>query len=166
MKKSIYLILLLSLLLVLAGCGNTENTTKVKKDENTSVISDKQQEMSSDNIILYMEQMTWRYSTSDTLNHTGEKELEYLTKAILDVQSSVLEIEHDYDSDIPVVQDLLELGAVIENALNKLRAGDKSTKYEDSVKSGEIIGDISKKYLNGELPPTIKRITGIENTND
>lgn len=161
MKRLIYLTLTA---LILFGCSS--GLKKEIEKEAAASKNEKRDEMSSAEILYYMENMTWRYLSVDLFSHTGEKQLKYLTEAALDVKSSTLEIEQEFDSNIPVVPDLLKLGVVIEGALNELLMGDKSTKYDNSVKIGQIIGDISREYIEGELPPTTKRLTGMENAND
>ena len=157
-------ILLTLTTLILFGCSGGSKV-EIEKDA-VAAENEKRDEMSSAEILYYMEKMTWRYLSVDSFSHTGEKQLKYLTEATLDAKSSTLEIEYEFDRNIPVVPDLLKLGAVIEDALNELLMGDESTKYDNSVKIGQIIGDISREYLEGELPPTTKRLTGMENAND
>lgn len=162
MRKPL-LFLLFSLLLV--GCGVNET---VKEESNTDNIEkeDKLDEMLDSGILAYMEQMTGKYLSIGLYSDSKEKQQKYINEAITDVRLAVSEIEEQYSEDIPVVQDLLSLGEVIEDSLNKLLVGDNSTEYEDAQKSGEIIGEISRKYLDGELPPSVRVHTGIENTNN
>lgn len=162
MKRLLY-VLLLSVLLV--GCSSDSNS-ETRSVENDSAEIEKRDEMLPSGVLAYLEQMTGKYLSIGLFSDTKEKRQKFISEAITDVRLAMNEINDEYDENLPVVKDLLRLGEVTEDALNKLLVGDNSTEYEDSQKGGQIIGDISREYLDGELPPTIRIMTGIENAND
>ncbi|SHH74614.1 hypothetical protein [Virgibacillus chiguensis] len=161
MKKALF-ILFFSVLLVSCGAQDTEETG-VSGDVEAE---EKHDEILESGILAYMEQMTGKYLSVGLYSDSKEKQQKHINEAITDVRLAKSEIEDQYKRNIPVIQDLLSLGDIIEESLNKLLVGDSSTEYEDSKRIGEIIGDISREYLDGELPSSVKIHTGIENSSE
>ncbi|RST57629.1 hypothetical protein D5F11_021450 [Siminovitchia terrae] len=159
--KKITLALAFSLLLI--GCASASESAKTPITDASS--EEKNEGMSEDSILLYMELITGKYLTVDMYEKDSTRQLEVITKALLDVDSAVSEIEEEYPDD-QAAKELLKLADAVEVALNKLLIGEHATKGSYSEKTGEIIGDISRTYLDGELPPSVRIHTGVENANN
>ncbi|MEK5108182.1 hypothetical protein MHI57_15910 [Cytobacillus sp. FSL K6-0129] len=160
MKKTIF-ILLLSILLT--GCSSNESTNNISDsdEENT----EKHTEILESGVMYYMTLIISKYSSVDTLATTKEEEQKILNEALTDVNIAVNEMQHEYDSEIPAIKELNQLADAVIYAINDLLEGNYNTKLENSEKVGNYIGEISRNYLDGELPSVIKSMTGLENAN-
>lgn len=155
MRQALFLFIATLLLVGCSGVGNAET------NDNSEV----RDAITNNEMILFLEEMTGKYLMTDKV--TGDdSRYRTISEAITDVRLAMFELEDDYDDSLPEVRGLLELGIIIEKSLNELFEGDESSKYEDSVKVGELLGDFSRSFLDGELPPTFKALTGIKNAND
>jgi|SRR5690625_3322062 len=110
--------------------------------------------------------MTSKYSMAYTTGISSDEKLRYLNEAITDINLEMIEIEDKYDDGTPPTNKLLQLADTLLLSIDMEFTGDRQGAYEQAVNAGEIIGELSKEYLNGELPIGIKNMTGIENTNE
>jgi hypothetical protein len=162
LKKLLFVLLFSSLLV---GCGSNEESIEVI-NANDPETEDLKDEMLESRIKAYMEQMTGKYILADTYENKSEQQQKLLNEALTEVNLATLEIEDEYNPDLPVVKDLNDLAESVSFAINELLSGEYSTKKENAVTIGGHVGDISRNYLDGELPPSIKGHTGKENAND
>ncbi|WBX81334.1 hypothetical protein PD280_06325 [Virgibacillus salarius] len=162
MKKIFFVLMFF---VVIIGCESNE-TLKEESNTNDEEIEDKQDEMLESAILSYMEQMTGKYLMVDTYETGSKEQQKALDKALTDVNIAVLDIEDKYDSNLPVVKELNNLAESVSFAINELIAGEYSTKVDNSEKVGTYVGEISRNYLDGELPPSVKVHTGMESAFD
>ncbi|KAA0941580.1 hypothetical protein FQ087_20705 [Sporosarcina sp. ANT_H38] len=163
MLKGFFILLLASILLV--GCSESKKEPEVNKAdqvEETKTLK----EITPNLIISYMEMLTGDYLMTDHYQTGGKEQLQKLGKAAVDIDAISMELKEEYEQDIPAVIDLLKLAETVDEAIDQMINGEFSTKYDNSVKVGQVVGDISREYLDGKLPPTIKVITGKENADD
>ncbi|MTD30195.1 hypothetical protein [Planomicrobium sp. YIM 101495] len=161
--RKLFLVLFVSI--SLAGCSSNENSAE-SVDLTAEDESQKHEDILPIGILAYAEQITGKYIMTDMYEDGEEKQLQLLTKASIDVELAMIELEADYDPDIPAVKDLIELAVSVDNALDEMIIGEFSTKYDNSVEAGQLLGELSRNYLDGELPPTVKAFTEKESAND
>ena len=152
-----YLFLLITAL-VLAACGNANVDIKVENNEI--------EEMTDTTVKLYLHKLTSKYSIAYTPLLEKDKKLEYLNEAITDINLVVLDIEDDYETDIHPADKLLKLADVLLDGIDAEILEDEELAYNKSVKAGEIIGDLSREYTDGELPTGIQTLTGKKYADD
>jgi len=160
MKKG--LILLFSVLF-LVGCGDTdiESETGVAETEE----EEKREEMLETEVMLYLSKMTNNYSSAFIATTSIDEKNEYLTKAITDINLAVLEIEDEFEEGAPPTKELFELAELLKIAIESEIAGDNENAHKYSHEAGAIIGDLSREYLDGELPTALKIMTGLDDAN-
>lgn len=158
-------LLLLSVAL-LAGCGSSDSVNNESTVDNSDEeVEEKKDEMSESEIMAYMDQMTGKYLLIDTYDDKSEGQQKQLDKALTEVNLAMLEIEDEYEPNIAVVKDLDKLAESIKFAINELLQGNYATKVDNSKEVGKHVGELSRAYLDGELPPIIKAVTGQDSAN-
>lgn len=161
--KRILFILLVSLLVV-TGCSNDIAKEDVNTDDPVSM--EKKDEMLDSAIKMYLNNMTMNFSSAFTIAVTHEDKMKYLNDAITDINLSVLEIEEKYTRNTPPTEELLELADILLITIEHEMLGETESAYDSARDAGVIIGELSRKHLDGELPIGIKLMTGKENTNN
>lgn len=158
--KNIFIVLVLSIIL-LTGCGNTTEPDAELTESNEQ----KQTEMLEAGVMLYLTEMTNNFSFAYTIATTKEQRNEYLNKAITDINLAAYEIEDKYEEGAPPTNELFELAEKLKLTIDAELEGDSDVAYDYSVETGEIIGQISREYLDGELPTAFKIMTGLDSAN-
>ena len=158
--KKIFIVLALSIIL-LTGCGNTTEPDAELTESNEQ----KRTEMLEAGVMLYLTEMTNNFSSAYTIATTKEQRNEYLNKAITDINLAVYEIEDKYEEGVPPTNELFELAEKLKLTIDAGLEGDNNVAYDYSVETGEIIGRISREYLDGELPTAFKIMTGLDSAN-
>lgn len=110
----------------------------------------------------YLTVMTSKYASIGIYEDGSLQQQKMLDEALTDVNIAVLEIEDKYDANIPAVKDLNRLAESLIYTINELQSGNYATTYENAKEVGGHIGEISRNYLDGELPAVIKSQTGLE----
>lgn len=161
------LFVLVAVLLVLAGCGGKDenNTNKDKDNGIKQEVTVKKEEMLDSAVMYYLTAMTSKYVSVDTYAINKEQKIKMLNEALTDVNIAVLELEDEYSPDIPAVKDLNQLAKSVTYAIDEMLAGNDSNARENSENVGYYVGEISRNYLDGELPAVIKAATGLDNAN-
>lgn len=119
-------------------------------------------EMSENLAYAYLEQLTGNYLLIDVHEDRSPEKNKALDLALTELNITTTEIKDEYIQDSPMVKDLLEISDFVKFAIDEMLLGEYSTKYDNSVKAGGLVGDFSRAYLDGKLPPTIRGVTGIE----
>ena len=159
MKK--VLSLLLVSMFVLGACGSATGVEPTMTEE-----SEKRTEMLSSGVSLYLQQMTSKYSSAFTMAFTKEDKMKYLNEAITDINLAVQEIEDEYEEGTPPTDELFKLADLLLDTIDYEMTGGSVGSDDSAYNAGLIIGDLSREYLDGELPIGIKLMTGKENAND
>lgn len=159
MKKA--LLLVFASILIFAGCNSSSEKESAKTKE-----SEKQTEMTSTEVELYLTQMTNKYSLAFTASVTQEDKMNYLNEAITEINETVEEIQNKYENGTSPADELLELADILLDTIDYELRGNVEKAQDSAYESGVIIGDISREYLEGELPVGIQMMTGIENANE
>lgn len=146
MKRTL---LFLVLSFILLGCDSNQEIINGKEKD---IVSDatKQDKMLDSGVNLYLNQMTAKYTSAFTVSITEEDKMKYLNEAITDINLAVLEIEDEYEEGAPPTDELFKLADLLLLNIEQVMTGEES--YSTARDAGEIIGDLSREYLDGELP--------------
>ncbi|MCM3110639.1 hypothetical protein [Lederbergia lenta] len=147
---------------LLAGCGREE--LKPKDVVGSKEVSTASDEITKIEFEYYITLISGKYLSTDIYERNSERYNKVVVEALLDVESAKQELNEKFKSGTPGLSDLLNLAGATETALNKLLDGEYATRSEYANKAGQIMGDISRTYLDGELPSIVKTYTGVENT--
>ncbi|WP_339147650.1 hypothetical protein [Sutcliffiella sp. BMC8] len=153
MKK---LIILFTSLFFLVACSD-----EIKEDAYVEE-EEKKVEMSENLAFAYLEQLTGNHLMLDIHEDGSPEKNKALDLALTELNITTTEIKDEYNQDSPIVKDLLEISDVIRFSIDEMLMGEYSTKYENSVQAGGLVGDFSRTYLEGKVPPTLRAVTGIE----
>lgn len=159
MKRLLVVSMCVLLGMFMVGCGCNGGSGDKPA---TEAVSEKQDEMTEKAVMYYLTAMTSKYISVDIHENKSPQQQKMLDEALTDVNIAVLEIEDKYDANIPAVKDLNRLAESIIYAINELQSGNYATTYENAKEVGGHIGEISRNYLDGELPSVIKSQTGLE----
>lgn len=162
MKRILFILLFFVLL---SGCSNDEESAKETNASNSG-IEEKHDKMLDSGVRLYLNQMTTKYANAYTVSFTDEDKMKYLNEAITDINLAVQEIEDTYEEGTPPTEELLELADLLLQTIENEMLGDVDSAYESAYEAGVIIGDLSREYLDGELPIGIKLMTEKESAFD
>lgn len=149
MKRLLIVSMCVLLGMFMVGCGCNGGSGDKPA---TEAVSEKQDEMTEKAVMYYLTAMTANYSSAYTVAINKDQKNEYLNKAITDINIAMSEIENEYEEGVPPTSELLELGKILKLVIEADMLGDNEGAYEYAVKSGEIIGDLSREYLDGDLP--------------
>jgi len=159
LKKFIFVMLFPVVLF--AACGGSEETTDDVITEEAAP-NEKRSEMLDSAVMLYMNQMTMNYSNAFTTSATKEDKMEYLNEAITDINLTVYEIEDEYKEGVPPTDELFQLADHLLDSIDFEMMGEGEEAGNSARDAGVIIGDLSREYLDGELPVGVKMMTGME----
>lgn len=162
MKKLIFVLLLFVLLV---GCGENDSAED-DVDISATASEEKHTEMLDTGVKMYLNQMTAKYSSAFTVSLTSEDKIKYLNEAITDINIAVYEIEDEYEEGTPPTEELFKLADALLASIDYEMIGESEKASNSAQDAGEIIGDLSREYLDGELPVGIKIMTGTDNAND
>lgn len=165
MKK--YLILSM-ILLLLTACGNEEDINSVEKEdskEDSVKDDDKSNEkdiISYLEIMEYLERLTAPYIELAEMMETDidsiYEEVHKKHQELDDISLEVLEeLKEEYDEEVGAVKKLIKLASTIQDMVNN-KKDDMSHIVWYSEYVGEMVGDISRMYLNDNLPETTNRL--------
>jgi PBP1b-binding outer membrane lipoprotein LpoB len=159
MKKLLIVAMCVLVGLFMVGCGGGGDSGEKPA---TEAVNEKQDEMTEKAVMYYLTAMTSKYISIDNYESKSPQQQKMLDEALTDVNIAVLEIEDKYTADIPAVKDLNQLAESIIYAIKELQSGNYVTKHENAKEVGGYIGEVSRNYLDGELPAVVKAQTGLE----
>jgi len=162
LKKTLF-VLFLSLLLV--GCGSNDADVEDSNAGYTEKV-EKHDEMLDSGVEYYLTLMTSKYSSAYNASLTNEDKMKHLNEAITDINIAVLEIEDEYEKGVAPTAELLKLADALLLTIENEMLSDSEGTYDSSRDAGVIIGDLSREYLDGELPIGIQVMTGKDNADD
>lgn len=157
------LVIFALLFVFLAGCDN--NSIPNPSDGEIEAIEQKD-EMLDSAVRYYLNELTNKYSQAYLYSMSNEEKMNTLNEAITDINIVVMEIEDDYQEGVPPKNELLDLADALLETINHELIGDTDAAYDSSYRAGKIIGDLSREYLDGELPIGIKLMTEKESAFD
>jgi len=150
-KVKKYLFILLSIVLIsLVACGDGNETQKPAEEP----IKEKKTEMGKYTALNYMEEMTGRYLGIDDHKTGSFEEKSEIQASISKSESILAEIEEEYDTEQPLIKELTILANAIKGVSEQMLEGEYDK--DRAVLIGEQVGEISRTYLDDELPPTLK----------
>ncbi|GGB61316.1 hypothetical protein GCM10011409_43200 [Lentibacillus populi] len=153
MKKLLVLLVFLSL--VLSACGDNSDDVDASGDD-AEEVTEKQSEMTEKATLNYLEQITYRYLKGSDLENGSFEQKSELNAAMARCDAIVEEIEEKYSVEDPLPSKIINLSKKVKDASQEILDGNYETNYDNAVLIGEELGEISKTYLDGELPPTAK----------
>ncbi|GAB3801401.1 hypothetical protein [Virgibacillus kimchii] len=145
--KKFLLILLIPVFLM--GCSGNN-------DQEVEASEDKKEEMSESAGLNYLEQITYRYINASYEDDESFEQRSELQASVKRAETMKEEIQEKYDEDVEIAAELILLADIVIKASEEILDENYSRVYENSEQIGFMIGDISNKYLDGELPPTAK----------
>ncbi|WP_440897047.1 hypothetical protein ACS127_03375 [Amphibacillus sp. Q70] len=118
--------------------------------------------MSKEDALYYLEEITKNYLNLPYLTH-GDSETEakqLLTEGIDNIDASVEEIDENFSPEDPLTIEVMEVANFVKGVSEKyLEDNDVSAISDSSYEVGYMIGAISTKFLDGELPHTIEKVS-------
>lgn len=145
--KKLFLAFVLLLSLILTACQSNDDDIEANENE----------EMTNEDIMEYLEQMTYRYVEALENEDGSFEQRSSLQAAIGRAESVYEEIEEQYE-DSPILESFAEIRS---NAVLGAEKGlEESFVYMEIHYETieEIVQEISEEYLDGELPTAMQKI--------
>lgn len=160
MKK---IVLVLFLLVLLVACSSNDEQSaddEISEDvETVNAEESEKKEMSKTDALYYLESITKEYMGISTHDVFDEDTINLLETGIDNIDLAIEEMEEEFDSSDPLMLAVKEMGDVVKNISEDLLAAPEVNGEmvgEGSHEIGIYLGEISRDYLDGELPPTVE----------
>lgn len=155
MKKLLFVLLSIFVLIACSSNDETVSDSSNEVDINGDDV-EKLDDMTKKDIMAYIDQMVGKYLKLGTYEPGSAEEQDEIDEILTDINLAISDMEAKYESNISIVKDFKKLADSVRDALDNWVDGEYEAILNNSKEIGSRVAEISRNYLDGETPDTLK----------
>lgn len=155
MKKLLFVLLSIFVLIACSPNDETVSDSSNEVDINGDDV-EKLDDMTKKDIMAYIDQMVGKYLKLGTYEPGSAEEQDEIDEILTDINLAISDMEAKYESNISIVKDFKKLADSVRDALDNWVDGEYEAILNNSKEIGSRVAEISRNYLDGETPDTLK----------